>query len=341
MSKEDQEVQHLLAKLTELSGQITREPNSPNVARLQTAQAEVMLHLAARSRGKEREDWLRMTIDAYYSAALQAGEADPTGYARLQQLPGYIAKNFPESKLASHAMLQEIQADYVRVLGKATDDPSKAQMHLADRLVRFAQEHPNATEAPKAVLDAAQLCESLKRTDDARRCYAYLAQRYAGTDIARKAKGIQWRLGEGSSPVELNMPPVYATGARGDQPFDMKDVRGKLVVVYFWSSSSPEAEGDFHVLKALTDRYQFKGLEVVYVNLDDDPLKVREFLSGKLTSGTHLHQKGGLNSDVAQRYGIKALPEAFLVGKDGNLIKHSLKAAQLFAEVAAQMPAGK
>jgi thiol-disulfide isomerase/thioredoxin len=296
-----------------------------------------MLQLASHAAGKEREDWLKSVVDAYFSAAVSAPENDTAALKGLQALPAQIAQAFPGSKVGAYAVTQEIQADYLRVLSKSGDDPAKAQLHLRDRLLRFAQEQPSSAEAPKAVMEAATICEQLNKRDDARKCYRYVAARYPGTPAARKAQGIEWRLGEGSAAVSLELPHVYATSARGDQPYDIKEARGKVVVVYFWTSATPEAHGDFAALKVLTDRYQFKGLEVVYVNLDDDPLAVRDFLSGKLTSGVHLHQKGGLESETAARFGIKALPEAFLVGKDGTLIKHSLRVGDLEREVSAQL----
>lgn len=335
MSQEDQKVQQLLARLTELSNQISRDSNSPQGYRYQLSQAEVMFHLAAHAKGKEREDWLKSAVDAYFSAAVSSPENDPAAYRGLQALPGHISRSFPESKMAAYAVTQEIQADYMRVLSKSGDDPAKAQLYLRDRLLRFAQEQPESAEAPKAVLEAAGICEQLKRVEDARKCYRYLAARYPGTSMARKAQGIEWRLGEGSAQVSLALPYVYATSARGDQLYDIKEARGKAVVVYFWTAATPEAHGDFAALKVLTDRYQFKGLEIVYVNLDNDPLAVRDFLSGKLTVGTHLHQKGGLESETAHRFGIKTLPEAFLIGKDGTLVKHSLKVGDLEREVGA------
>ncbi len=337
MSKEDQQIQQLLAKLTELSNRIGQDANAPGAYRLQLSQAEVMLQLAAYSKGKEREDWLKASVDAYFSAAVSSPENDQAAYQSLQALPAQISRSFPESKVATYAILQEIQADYMRVLVKTTDDPAKAQLHLRDRLIRFAQEYPDCPEAPKAVMEAAEICETLKRIEDARKCYRYVAVRYAGTPLARKAQGIEWRLSEGAAQVTMELPYVYATSARGDSLYDIKDARGKVVVIYFWTTQCPEAHGDFASLKVLTDRYQFKGLEVVYVNLDDDPLAVREFLAGKLTGGVHLHQKGGLDSETAQRYGIKSLPEAFLVGKDGVLIKHSLKVGDLEREVSKQL----
>jgi len=109
------------------------------------------------------------------------------------------------------------------------------------------------------------------------------------------------------------------------------------VVVYFWTSTSPRIEEDFAVLKQFTDRYVSRDVEVVYVNLDADAKTGRAFLSGRLTAGTHLYQSGGLDGVVAERYGIQEVPQAFLIGKDGTLLQHSLPASRIEAEVAGRL----
>jgi hypothetical protein len=335
---DDREMQALLSRLSELSAAVGRGAQSPDVWRYQVAQGEVMLRIAARCQGKERDDWLRMAVESHYSAAVQAPEQEAAPRQRLQQLPEQISRAYPGSPVVSYAAWQEVQADHLRVLGKAGDDPARAEGLLRDRLLRFAQERPNAPEAPKALLEAGRLSESLKKPEDACRCYLHLAQRYAGTPLGRRAEGMLWRLSAGVEPLRLELPLLYSTGERAGQPFDLAELRGRLVVVYFWSSASKQAEADFEALRRLTDRYSFQGLEVVYVNLDDDPVKARAFLAGRLTAGTHVFQCGGLGSPVAERLGIKALPEVFLLGRDGKLVRHSLQAAQVEAVVSEQLP---
>src|SRR5262249_55292887 len=159
VAREEQEVQQLLAKLTELSKLITQNPQS---WQYQANQADVVMQLAARSKGKEREDWLRLAADSLYAAAVQAPENEPAAYQRLQQMPSELARAFPESKAWSHAVRLEIQADHVRILSRQGTDPTKAQVHLRDRLLGFAGSYPDAPEAPEAVMEAAGFCGSLE-----------------------------------------------------------------------------------------------------------------------------------------------------------------------------------
>jgi hypothetical protein len=331
---EDREYQQLLERLTALSELIVRNAQSPQVWRYNLDQAEATWRLAARSDGKERENWLRMVVDSHYAAAVQSPANDLTATQRLAQLPSLIAQAYPGSPVVAYAALQEVQADYIRVLQQAGDNPVGAQMHRCERLAQFALAYPATPEAPRALQEAAQTCESLGKTAEAVRYYRTLAATFPGQALGRKAEGSLWRLSRGGEPVHLELPVLYAVGEGAAPPFNLRQLQGKLVVVYFWVSSSAQAAEDFQTLKRLTDRWQDHGLEVVYVNLDGDAAQARAFLSGRLTAGVHLCQGGGLEAPVAERFGLQSLPQAFVVDPNGNLIRHSLQAAQLEAETA-------
>ena len=68
-----------------------------------------------------------------------------------------------------------------------TDDPSKLQLRLRDRLLEFARGGPRVPEAARAVVDAAEISETLGKTEDARHCYRYLLKYFSKDPLARKA----------------------------------------------------------------------------------------------------------------------------------------------------------
>ena len=334
---DDPELQRLLDKLSALSDVIGRNAQSADVWRTQLEQAGVLLQVAVRSKPDEQDNWLRMAIDSFYSAAIQSPVNDITATKQLGQLPERIGSEFPQSPLATYAALQGVQADYMRAIARDGEHPDQAKAVLHDGLLHFVKAYPKAPEAPKAVLDAAEISEALGKMDNARTCYHYLVEHYAGQAAARKAGGALWRLGLAGEAMELQLPLLFAPPI-GDHNFDLKELRGKLVAVYFWSSTTPEAADDLQKLKELAYKYQDRDLEVVYVNMDDDVEKGRAFLQGRLTVGTHVFQQGGLQGPIAERYGIQTLPQTFLIGRDGALIHQALQAPQLETEVSTRLP---
>ena len=340
-SADDPELKRLLDRLGALGDLVGKNASAPDAWKLLLEQSDLLMQLAARSKAEERDNWLRMAIDSYYSAAIQSGADDATASNALLLLPSRIAHDFAGNPLVSYAGMQIVQADYIRALGADPEHPDKARELLHDRLMAFAHEYPKTPETPKAVMDAAAISESLGKTEVARAAYRYLADNFTGQAVARKAGGSLARLGLGGESVHLELPLLFAPESRNDSQFNLKDLRGKLVAVYFWSSASPQAAEDLQLLKDLAVKYQDRGLEVVYVNMDEDLNAARTFLAGRLTMGTHVYQKGGLDGAVAERYGIQTLPTLFLLGGDGSLLKQSLPTTGLEAEASSRLPRGR
>lgn len=323
-----QELQNLVARLGTLGDYISKNTQAADIWRSYLEQGDLLLQLAMRSEGKERDNLLRMAVDSLYGAAVQCPGSDETGYRRLTQLPGQLAQLVPGHAIVASAARQVIQAEYTRLLDKSPNYPELAQARLCQRLVQYAQTYAQAPDAASAVLEAARLNEAMGRPQEARNCYRYLAEVFPGNPMARKARGAMWRLGSDNEPVQIALPLLYSSCDEAAPLFDVNQFQGRIVVVYFWSSTTPQATQDFPILKHLTDRYQDR-VEVVYVNMDDDPGQGRAFLSGQLTAGTHLYQRGGVDGPLADRYGIQTLPQTFLLGRDGMLIRHSLQASQV------------
>jgi hypothetical protein len=116
--------------------------------------------------------------------------------------------------------------------------------------------------------------------------------------------------------------------------FDIDQMRGKVVVVFYWASvGGGTSASDFIKLKQVLDEYGQKGLEVVCINLDMNLADAKTFVQRAHAPGTHLHQSGGLESKVAVEYGVMALPNLFLVGKDGKVLSRTVQIANLEDEV--------
>jgi hypothetical protein len=326
----EQALQPLLDQLNAIGERIARESQAGPLERCQMEQAQVLFQIAQRSKVPERDTWLRLAVNSVYNAAMVAGEEQSAASQWLVQLPGQISQAFPGSPAISYACRQEIQADFERTRAKAGE--KAARERLAGRLMRFAQDLPQAPEAPQAVMDAAQMREALKQPEDARQCYQYLTMQFPGNRLTFKAAVSLRRLSLPGQQVELRLPLLYAPDNASDHLFDLRELRGRVVVVYFWSSGSAEVAQNFQALNGLTERYGGRGVEVVYVNLDSDAAKGREFLQGRLTNGIHVYQSGGLEGPVAERYGIETLPQTFVVGRDGTVLRNGLQRAELLVE---------
>lgn len=121
------------------------------------------------------------------------------------------------------------------------------------------------------------------------------------------------------------------------QAFDVAQMRGKVVIVYYWASWNPQCIGDFAKLKLLLDTYGSKGLELVCVNCDNTAQDAVDYLRKSPAPGVHLFQANGqqtgMESPLVTKYGIMVLPNMFLVGKDGNVISRTVQVNSLDTEL--------
>jgi hypothetical protein len=330
----------LLQQLTVLGETLLREIQSPNVWKLQVQQGDLLLQIAHRSKGAERDNFLRMAIDTYHSAALQSPANERLAWDRLTQMPDHILHYFPGCNLYSAAALKGLRAQHMHQQQSGPGNSAQNEVALAQRLLTFAQQYPQASEAPQVIQEAAQIYETQGKKDEAGRCQRLLADQYPGTPVARKARLALRRLGGiNGEIIPLQVPLVYPTSANESPSFDLRDLQAELIVLLFWSSDSPGLAEEFDAVKRLTDRYHGRGLEVVYVCMDEDVNRAREYLSGRVLTGTHVWLKDGLKSAFAERYGLERLPEAFLLTRDRAVLTPSLLATQMEAAVAAHLPA--
>jgi hypothetical protein len=323
----DRETQQLMDQLKRVGEQILANTQSPNLYRLQLDQGEVLMRLAARSKPEGRDGWLRMAIDSYATAVSQAPENIPNAHEWLGQVSAHVRRSYPTSTVHTYIAYKAVYAGHTRTLVKGGVDAEKAQALLCDRLMAFARANPKAAEAPQAVMEVIEASEAAKRTDAARAGCRYLSATYPNDPLAKKAKATLWRLGLEGEVIDLKLPLLYPNGVTEDV-FDLRTQHGRTTVVYFWSSVTA-TDADFHELREIGDHYRRQGLEVVFVNTDATPQVGRDHLSNKLTGGTHLYQKGGVDGEVTARYGIRALPETLLLGAEGELLARATNPAGL------------
>ena len=333
-SPDDPELKRLLDRLGALSDVVGKNATAPDAWRSLMEQGDLLMQLAARSKGAERENWLRMSIDSYYSAAIQSDAKDATAYSTLSQLPVRVAHEFPASHLASYAGMQVVQADYVRAVAADPEHPDNARAILHDRLLTFARDYPDVAGSSQGRdgrgSDQRIAGQNRKRPRLLSLCSRQLCRESRGAQSGRLSCSDRIGRRGGASGVAASFRRGKPQRQRLRPQGSARQTHSRLLLV----DASPQAAEDLQILKDLAVKYHDRDFEVVYVNMDEKVSQARTFLAGRLTMGTHVYQSGGLDGAVAERYGIQALPTLFLLGKDGSLIKQSLPTSGLEAEVA-------
>ncbi len=99
---------------------------------------------------------------------------------------------------------------------------------------------------------------------------------------------------------------------------DLKDLRGKVVVVNFWASYCPPCRRELKSLQRLQDKTQGQGIEVLAVNIGEPARRVRYYLR-KIDTWVTLPVLLNRDPRVLRRWKVRGLPTTYVVDAQGML----------------------
>ena len=99
---------------------------------------------------------------------------------------------------------------------------------------------------------------------------------------------------------------------------DIQQFKGKVVYVDFWASWCGPCAQSFPFMNQLHGELQSKGLEIVGVNLDEEPADAKAFLAKTPAKFTILADASG---QCPQDFGVKAMPSSYLIDRQG-VVRH-------------------
>jgi peroxiredoxin len=117
--------------------------------------------------------------------------------------------------------------------------------------------------------------------------------------------------------------PLVTFETLQDESLTMASLRGKVVLVKFWATSCVTCVQQMPDTIELYNDLHDNGLEVVAVAMDYDPIEfVRNFVAARKLPFVIAPDKSG---EVAKAFGdVKLTPIAFLVDRDGRIVKRYL-----------------
>ena len=117
-------------------------------------------------------------------------------------------------------------------------------------------------------------------------------------------------------PARAKLADDFTLPMPGGGTFRLSEHRGKVIMVNFWATWCPPCLEEMPAMDRLYRRHKDAGFTLVAVSVDADGAKVTPFLtSHKLTFPVGLDPK----MELANTYGVRALPSSFIVDRGGNL----------------------
>jgi thiol-disulfide isomerase/thioredoxin len=129
---------------------------------------------------------------------------------------------------------------------------------------------------------------------------------------------------------EATQPGTHFTDAKAfgmdEQAVSLSDYaeKGKYLLVDFWASWCVPCIGEMPALKEIYGKYKGRGLEIVGVSLDNHKTAWLSAIEKLQPDWPQMGDSKGWDSEIAQTYGINALPHTVLIAPDGLIIERGL-----------------
>jgi thiol-disulfide isomerase/thioredoxin len=227
---------------------------------------------------------------------------------------------------------------------KRTYDSSAIAVKSGDkaRIEYWNVEHEKASENYKAELaqwveqpffinSLAAIHHSIRwnsETDTAlmNRMVAIYQQKYPNYDLTRQL------VNKVNATKRIAMgaiaPGFISTDTAGNK-IDLKGYRGKYTLVEFWASWCPPCREESPTLVRLYNQYKGKGFEILSVSIDKNTTQWKNAIRHDGYTWGNVCDLNGYGGPTAALYTITAIPNSFLLDKNGRIIAKNLRGKDL------------
>lgn len=115
---------------------------------------------------------------------------------------------------------------------------------------------------------------------------------------------------------------------------NLRDYRGKYVLVEFWASWCKPCRADNPNLLRAYEAYKGRNFEVLGISLDAGRENWLKAITEDQLPWTQVADLQGPQNEAAQRYNVNAIPQNFLIDPTGKIVASNLSGEDLVAQLA-------
>ena len=229
--------------------------------------------------------------------------------------------------------------------GQASEYISKRKNIIKDQRdysIRFIIEHLNSLASIYAIyqeLDKGQYVLSENRdiqymkivADSVSKAYPDVKFVQSFVNDARKAEQRFYNLkalSEKMKDAKVGFPDIALPNLKGDTVL-LSSLRGKTVLLYFWSTLSKESNSLNPALKKIYSNNKDKGFEVYAVAIESNKDAWQRAIRFDELNWVNVCELSYPESESAATFNVKVIPSTFLLNKEGEIVARDIYGPEL------------
>ena len=267
-------------------------------------------------------------------------DSEPAGLNMLIQKSRTFIAEHPKYK-----RIDQVYYIFGHALTKTgdTEEAVKAYQQLVEN-------YPKATYFAPALLEMGLAYDRLGQHDKADAAYHQLVEhpKYGSRSSAKTANRLL-TLERENRTGEVPASPSF--GGRSDAlvgkkalDFNVKDLdgndlslekyRGNVILLDFWAVWCGPCIAEMPNVKAVYEKYKDENFQIIGISLDDSRNKLVGYLEKEEITWPQVFDGNGWKNQVAEMYGIRAIPHMYLIDGEGVIRKSGVRGHALEPAVA-------